>query len=179
MSKAYLGLIACKLSLGGDVTKGSWTLVMGDGCFFVAHKDCYLMLRISGVVFVTEPDVAFTRIVFAPASSPWFVPPPEHPSMHPNVIIDRTIMLSAAEIRAPPLRILCRQKSGGGSKRIPKTPGHMEAASVYFPAIVSDVLAAPPAEILACVGLKLHVSPLGSPVQLNCTDPANPDSDVT
>src|ERR1700743_2206025 len=152
---------------------------MGDGCSSAAPYDCYLMSRTSGVVFVTEPDVAFTRIVFAPVSCPWFVPPPEHPRMHPNVIIDRSAMLSAPEIRDRPLRILCRQKSVSGTKKIPQSPVPTEAAVVDLPAIVSDVLAALPAEMLAFAGLKLHVSPLGSPVQLNCTDPANPDSEVT
>src|SRR5580704_3281203 len=144
------------------------------------------MLRVSGMVLVTESLAALIRMVCAPVGRlGWLIfdPPPPQPVRNPvKASASRARQISAWIPRAP-LRMRHSRKSEAGSisrSVMPLNQG-MAAAVVAgaVAVIVSDVEAVPPAVMDGFAGVKLQVIPTGRPEQVKVTFPERPESEPT
>jgi len=65
--------------------------------------------------------------------------------------------------------------SGKSSMPVMLDDHGIPAAFTALAEMVSELVAVPPAAMVVCAGLKMHVIPAGRPLQLKVTVPASPD----
>lgn len=141
------------------------------------------MFRTGGIVRVSEPLVAFTRIVFEPVS--WMdcdgvLLPPSQPISPPIETAEITRRQIINWMRRLTFRIRQMLMSDTAKSKAP-IPRSSASPAVWGAVLVilKEVVALPPDVIFACAGLKLQFIPTGSPVQVKLTVPASPDSEFT
>jgi hypothetical protein len=135
------------------------------------------MFNISGVLWVIDPLVAFTRTVLVPVSWVGLVlgePPQAVSELRIIANIPRPSICATRRCPRHTPRSAINGTDSAIAALFPLPFGLTADAEFAVDPMVSVAEALPPAAIVAWAGAKLQVMPMGSPEQLRVTAPAAP-----